>query len=69
MLLEVEPVNGSRWMVRRKVEDMTEPAGAMLHSQARCSGLARAGSKHFVGNPLGPHDVLNGSESPAIKAI
>ncbi|CAM4466398.1 unnamed protein product [Leuciscus chuanchicus] len=61
--------NGSRRMVRREPEDMAEPAGATLRSQAGCSGLARAGSKHLIGNPLGPPDVLDGSESPAIEAI
>ena len=50
--------NDSRRMVRREAEDMAEPAGATLCSQAGCSGLARAGSKHLIGNPLGPPDVL-----------
>lgn len=48
---------------------MAEPAGMTLCRQGRCSGLARAGSKNLIGNPLGPPDVLDGSESPAIKAI
>ena len=57
--------NGFCRMVRRKAEDMTDPAGAALCSQAGCSGLARASSKHLIGNPLGPPDVLDCSESPA----
>lgn len=56
----VKLVNGC-CRVRRKVEDMTEPMGATLRSQGRC--LCR----HFVGNPLGPHDVLIDSESSVSK--
>ncbi|GAA6065553.1 glutamate receptor 1b isoform X1 [Tachysurus ichikawai] len=55
--------NSPRWMVRRETEDMAKPAGATLCGQGGCSGLARAGSKHLIGNPLGPPDVLNGSEN------
>lgn len=40
-----------------------------LYSQAGCSGSAQAISKRFVGDPLGPPDVFNGSESPAVKTI
>lgn len=35
----------------------------------RCSGSAHAIPKRFVGDPLGPPDVFNGSESPAVKTI
>lgn len=55
-------------LVRRKTEDMSKPAGATLRSQAGCPGLEGAGTKHFVGNPLWPLDVFNGSENPAFKA-
>lgn len=65
----VELENGSCWMVMGKAEDMTKPAGATLRSQARCLGLASAGSERFIGDPLGPPDVLDGSESPAVKTI
>lgn len=61
--------NGSCRMVKRETEDVAEPAGTALRSQTRCSGLARAGSKHLIGNPLGPPDVIYGPEGPAIKAI
>ncbi|KAG7483373.1 hypothetical protein JOB18_047070 [Solea senegalensis] len=55
--------------VKGKMENMTKPAGAALCGQTACSGLARSGPKRFIGNPLGPPDVLDGSESPAIKTI
>ncbi|KAG7483013.1 hypothetical protein JOB18_036478 [Solea senegalensis] len=61
--------NGSRRRVKGKMENMTKPAGAALCGQTACSGLARSGPKRFIGNPLGPPDVLDGSESPAIKTI
>lgn len=61
--------NGSRQMVGSKAAHTTQPVDAALRTQARCSGPARAGFQHFIGNPLRPPDVLSGSGSPAIKAI
>lgn len=52
-----------------QVEDMTETTVFTLCSQAGCSGLARAISKHFVGDRLVLPDVLVGPESPAVKTI
>lgn len=61
--LRVKLENGPSGMVRRKAEDMTEPADVVLRSLAGCSGLAGAGFKHCVRNPLGQPDVSDGSES------
>lgn len=59
--------DGFGWMVWGQAEDMTKLAGATQCSWAGCCRLAHAISKCFVGDPLGSLDVLDGSESPAVK--
>lgn len=48
-------------LVMGPAEDMTKAAGA--------SGVACAISERFVGEPLGPPDLLDAPESRAVKAI